>query len=189
MRPSTFLALLVWLSACAPSGSPGVTPAGGAMELRLVDAPADDVTSIVLTALSLTAHTDSGRITLAQQPATVDLLKLQNGCSPRSAYWRCPQARLLRSDSSPTRTAPTSAFAWVAPSASASVAARSEGSTGAREPAPVRARVEPRSDHDELLQPARQLLFEHGVEVRGAGDHVVMVAGKEDLDERRGDRA
>jgi hypothetical protein len=53
----------------------------GQMSIRLVDAPADDVTEIVVSVTRVTAHVvgGGGWVDLSTTPATVDLLKLQGG--------------------------------------------------------------------------------------------------------------
>ncbi len=77
--------LSVWGGCADPGGDPGGARAGGGqggrMELRLVDAPADEVKEIVVTITRVEAHVAGGggwRV-LAEETATIDLLKLQGG--------------------------------------------------------------------------------------------------------------
>ncbi len=56
------------------------TPIGDAtIELRLIDAPPDDVKQVVVSIASVEAHVQSGWITLTNKPFQIDLLRLQNG--------------------------------------------------------------------------------------------------------------
>lgn len=86
MRRIIALPVLV-LAACAGGGSSTGDGTWGAMgmtrtmQIRLVDAPSTDVSEIVVTLDEVSAHVvgGGGWVTLAQQQATVDLLKLQGG--------------------------------------------------------------------------------------------------------------
>jgi hypothetical protein len=77
------MGLLSLSSAC--TGSEGALPVAGGgagrMQLRLVDAPADDVKEIVVTITRVEAHVAGGGgwMVLAEKTATIDLLKLQGG--------------------------------------------------------------------------------------------------------------
>ena len=73
------LVLAGLLSACSASGDPG--SGAGRMEIRLVDAPADEVKEIVVTITRVEAHVAGGGgwMVLADQTTTIDLLKLQGG--------------------------------------------------------------------------------------------------------------
>jgi hypothetical protein len=76
--------LLATYGGCADSGqaTSSPTPSGrGNLELRLVDAPADDVKEIVVTITRVEAHVAGGGgwMVLAEKTATIDLLKLQGG--------------------------------------------------------------------------------------------------------------
>ena len=65
-------------AANVPAAQPGDVP--GVFQARLVDAPTDEVTEIVVTVTKVTAHsTSSGWQTIGETTKTVDLLKLQNG--------------------------------------------------------------------------------------------------------------
>ena len=81
--------LSVWVG-CSTSSegvAPTSTPGGGQgqgqgrMEIRLVDAPADEVKEIVVTITRVEAHVAGGGgwMVLAEKTATIDLLKLQGG--------------------------------------------------------------------------------------------------------------
>ena len=78
--------------------SPGITPAPGLMELRLVDAPTREVTEIVVTITKVTAHVAGGGgwVTLAEQTATVDLLKLQGGTFAQLGVTQVPSGRITQ---------------------------------------------------------------------------------------------
>jgi hypothetical protein len=77
--PRLFFLAATCLSACTGTGSPGSGSSN--MEIRLVDAPADDVKEIVVTITRVEAHVagEGGWMTLAEKTATIDLLKLQGG--------------------------------------------------------------------------------------------------------------
>jgi hypothetical protein len=101
-------ALGVCLGACnaSPSadsdeGAPRVPAAHagqpGAMELRLVDAPSEDVKEIVVTITKVTAHTAGGGwVTLAEKTATIDLLKLQGGSFVQLGVVQMPAGRITQ---------------------------------------------------------------------------------------------
>lgn len=66
---------VVWAAACGDSGNKT-----GPIEFRMVDAPADEVTEIVVTIDEVKAHVaGSGWTVLSTETRTVDLLKLQGG--------------------------------------------------------------------------------------------------------------
>ncbi len=69
----------------------------GSMELRLVDAPSDDVTQIVVTITRVTAHAAGGGwMTLAEKTATIDLLALQGGSFAQLGVVKMPAGRLTQ---------------------------------------------------------------------------------------------
>jgi hypothetical protein len=75
-KPLLLAGLLSLGTGCADQGSSGA----GRLELRLVDAPADDVKEIVVTITRVEAHVAGGGWqVLAEENATVDLLRLQGG--------------------------------------------------------------------------------------------------------------
>ena len=78
--------------------SPGITAAPGLLELRLVDAPTREVTEIVVTITKVTAHVAGGGgwVTLADQTATVDLLKLQGGTFAQLGVTQVPSGRITQ---------------------------------------------------------------------------------------------
>jgi hypothetical protein len=81
LRSLALVGLLATYGGCADSNS-APTPSGrGNLELRLVDAPADDVKEIVVTITRVEAHVAGGGgwMVLAEKTATIDLLKLQGG--------------------------------------------------------------------------------------------------------------
>jgi hypothetical protein len=76
------MGLLTLGSACTSEGTIPLAGGGaGRMQLRLVDAPADDVKEIVVTITRVEAHVAGGGgwMVLAEKTATIDLLKLQGG--------------------------------------------------------------------------------------------------------------
>jgi hypothetical protein len=96
------LAIIVAAAAAAcsnatSSSSGAASWSGGAMELRLVDAPADQVKEIVVTIRKVTAHSSTGGwVELSSQKATVDLLKLQNGTFASLGVTALPGGRLTQ---------------------------------------------------------------------------------------------
>jgi hypothetical protein len=99
--PILFAAALA-AAGCSTSSSPHsgagshIGSMGGSMELRLVDAPADEVKEIVVTIRKVTAHAAGGWVELASQKATVDLLKLQNGTFASLGVNALPSGRLTQ---------------------------------------------------------------------------------------------
>jgi hypothetical protein len=88
-------------SGSGSSGSDGVYGArgmSGQMSIRLVDAPADDVSEIVVTVTRVTAHVvgGGGWVDLATTPATVDLLKLQGGTFALLGVTAIPAGRVTQ---------------------------------------------------------------------------------------------
>ena len=79
-KPLLLAGLLSLWGGCADQAGPA-RAGSGRMELRLVDAPADDVKEIVVTITRVEAHVAGGGgwQVLAEKTATVDLLKLQGG--------------------------------------------------------------------------------------------------------------
>ncbi len=117
MNQSMKLATLLfsgWLAACStdggPSGeasttpeptAPGAAPMAdgtGRLELRLVDAPADDVKEIIVTITRVEAHVTGGGgwLTLGKQTATIDLLKLQNGTFAQLGVTKMPTGKVTQ---------------------------------------------------------------------------------------------
>jgi hypothetical protein len=109
--PSTFLertVLALLLSACgnasvdSDQGAP-LLPAAragakGALEVRLVDAPSDDVKEIVVTVTRVTAHVAGGGgwVTLAEKTGTIDMLKLQGGSFVQLGVVQMPAGRITQ---------------------------------------------------------------------------------------------
>jgi hypothetical protein len=99
------VAMLFALVGCSsdPSGG-GMT---GRIDVRLVDAPSDTVTSIVVTVTKVDAHVASaGWVTLANTTQTIDLLKLQGGTWASLGVTQFPaghvtQVRLYVTDAGP----------------------------------------------------------------------------------------
>jgi hypothetical protein len=108
-----------WLTACA--GSDGTSPNGagyptttsdntapmvaaatangrGLLELRLVDAPATDVTEIVVTITRVEAHVAGGGgwMVLGDKTATIDLLKLQGGTFAQLGVVQMPAGKVTQ---------------------------------------------------------------------------------------------
>jgi hypothetical protein len=70
----------------------------GAMELRLVDAPSDDVKEIVVTITRVTAHVAGGGgwVTLGEKTGTIDLLQLQGGSFVQLGVVQMPAGRITQ---------------------------------------------------------------------------------------------
>src|SRR4051812_31289015 len=69
----------------------------GAMELRLVDAPTEEVKEIVVTVTRVTAHAGGGGwVTLAEKTGTIDLLRLQGGSFVQLGVVQMPAGRLTQ---------------------------------------------------------------------------------------------
>jgi hypothetical protein len=87
------LAFTAYLSGCG-----GKSDGTGRMEVRLVDAPADDVKEVVVTITRVEAHLAGGGgwQTLAEQTATVNLLELQGGSFVRLGVASLPTGRITQ---------------------------------------------------------------------------------------------
>jgi len=100
--PLLFAAALATAAGCSTASSShsgsgsSIGSMGGAMELRLVDAPSDEVKEIVVTIDKVTAHTGGGWVELSSQKATIDLLKLQNGTFASLGVNALPSGRLTQ---------------------------------------------------------------------------------------------
>jgi uncharacterized protein DUF4382 len=70
----------------------------GAMELRLVDAPTDEVKEIVVTITKVTAHAAGGGgwLILGDKTATIDLLELQGGSFAQLGVVQMPAGRITQ---------------------------------------------------------------------------------------------
>lgn len=89
MRKHSFA---IGLLVCACS-----TPMTGKIELRLIDAPSRDVTSIVVTIERVDAHVDgAGWATLVSTPQTIDLLTLRGGTFATLGIGRLPAGKLTQ---------------------------------------------------------------------------------------------
>jgi hypothetical protein len=89
------------LSSCTADGETSTTGAAlkpGQVELRLVDAPADEVTEIVVTITRVEAHVAGGGgwIVLGDKTATIDLLKLQGGTFAQLGVAQMPAGRVTQ---------------------------------------------------------------------------------------------
>ena len=95
-RKLTTLLLLGWLAACS-NGSES-TGGNGRLELRLVDAPADEVKEIVVTITRVEAHSAGGGgwMVLGEKTATVDLLKLQGGTFAQLGVVSMPPGKITQ---------------------------------------------------------------------------------------------
>jgi hypothetical protein len=82
--------------------SPGAKPTGGTgsgvMELRLVDAPTQEVTEIVVTITRVEAHVAGGGgwMVLGDKTATIDLLKLQGGTFAQLGVVKMPAGKVTQ---------------------------------------------------------------------------------------------
>jgi hypothetical protein len=70
----------------------------GALEVRLVDAPTQDVKEIVVTITKVTAHSAGGGgwVLLGNQTATIDLLRLSGGSFVQLGVVRMPPGRITQ---------------------------------------------------------------------------------------------
>jgi hypothetical protein len=70
----------------------------GALEVRLVDAPTQDVKEIVVTITKVTAHSAGGGgwVLLGDKTATIDLLKLQGGSFVQLGVVQMPPGRITQ---------------------------------------------------------------------------------------------
>jgi hypothetical protein len=88
--------LLSTATGCADSAS-SVTTGRGSLEIRLVDAPADEVKEIVVTILRVEAHVAGGGwMVLAEKTATIDLLKLQGGTFAQLGVTQFPGGKITQ---------------------------------------------------------------------------------------------
>ncbi|HEY0714914.1 MAG TPA: DUF4382 domain-containing protein [Polyangia bacterium] len=89
------LLLAGFLSACTSENSGTGT---GQVELRLVDAPADEVTEIVVTITRVEAHVAGGGgwVVLGDKTATIDLLKLQGGTFAQLGVAQMPPGKVTQ---------------------------------------------------------------------------------------------
>ncbi|HEY0705836.1 MAG TPA: DUF4382 domain-containing protein [Polyangia bacterium] len=89
-----------FLSACTADGSnnTGTALKPGQVELRLVDAPADEVTEIVVTITRVEAHVAGGGgwVVLGDKTATIDLLKLQGGTFAQLGVVQMPAGKVTQ---------------------------------------------------------------------------------------------
>jgi hypothetical protein len=122
MKRATLKTLLLtgWLSACAgsdPASNTGLDPGAsttspntsamvaeanangqGLMEVRLVDAPASDVTEIVVTITRVEAHVAGGGgwMVLGDKTGTIDLLKLQGSTFAQLGVVKMPAGKITQ---------------------------------------------------------------------------------------------
>lgn len=96
-RKLTPLLLFGWLAACDSNGN-GSAGGNGRLELRLVDAPADEVKEIVVTITRVEAHAAGGGgwMVLGEKTATVDLLKLQGGTFAQLGVVSMPPGKITQ---------------------------------------------------------------------------------------------
>jgi hypothetical protein len=96
-KPSALLFSMAALMMGSCGGGDEGSGRTGRMEIRLVDAPADEVKEIVVTITKVTAHgPGTGWLTLAEETHTVDLLKLQHGAFQTLGVKELPAARLTQ---------------------------------------------------------------------------------------------